>query len=58
MAFLWQAGTGMQDLGFVPGDTDSRARAINDRGQIVGYVGVKEQVPVWGALFRARVARQ
>jgi probable HAF family extracellular repeat protein len=30
-------GAGMQDLGALPGDTGSRALAINDSGQVVGY---------------------
>lgn len=34
-AFLWQDGV-MTDLGALPGDTNSRAMAINDQGQIVG----------------------
>ena len=33
-AFLWQQGR-VRDLGVLPGDTDSRAVALNDRGQIV-----------------------
>jgi probable HAF family extracellular repeat protein len=35
-AFLWTKGTGMQDLGTVPGDANSLAIGINDAGQIVG----------------------
>jgi probable HAF family extracellular repeat protein len=34
-AVLWQRGQTI-DLGTLPGDTHSEARAINDRGQIVG----------------------
>ena len=34
-AFLWRHGV-MIDLGVLPGGTNSRANAINDRGQIVG----------------------
>jgi probable HAF family extracellular repeat protein len=35
-AFLWSAGTGMSDLGPMPGMTDSFARGINDSGRVVG----------------------
>jgi probable HAF family extracellular repeat protein len=34
-AFLWDRGA-MTDLGTLPGDTDSEAFAINERGEIVG----------------------
>lgn len=33
-AFLWDPSTGMRDLGVLPGFTDSRAEAINDRGDV------------------------
>jgi len=36
-AFLWQSGK-MVDLGTVPGCTSSRAYAINDSGQIAGWL--------------------
>lgn len=36
-AFLWSSGTGMQDLGDLPGrDDDSQAFDINNAGQVVG----------------------
>ncbi|NUO72123.1 MAG: hypothetical protein HOQ10_05350 [Frateuria sp.] len=35
-AFLWTRGSGMRDLGTLPGDTRSQALGINDRGQVVG----------------------
>ena len=35
-AFLWQEGSGMQDLGALPGDDQSGASAINDSGEVVG----------------------
>ncbi|MBV9171340.1 MAG: hypothetical protein JOZ81_14785, partial [Chloroflexi bacterium] len=35
-AFVWQARRGVQDLGVLPGMTNSTAFAINPRGQIVG----------------------
>jgi probable HAF family extracellular repeat protein len=35
-AFLWTRQTGMQDLGTVPGDTNSGAIGINDEGDVVG----------------------
>src|SRR6266571_6354380 len=36
-AFLWSSGSGMQDLGTLPGDNQSQANGINDSGQVVGY---------------------
>jgi len=35
-AFLWTSGTGMQDLGTLPGDANSVGLGINDNGDIVG----------------------
>ena len=34
--FLWTEGTGMQDLGILPGDANSAAIGINDAGDVVG----------------------
>ncbi|HLX45859.1 MAG TPA: hypothetical protein VKR43_20590 [Bryobacteraceae bacterium] len=34
--FVWNQGSGMQDLGTVRGDVNSAAIGINDQGQIVG----------------------
>lgn len=39
-AFLWSRGTGMIALTFPPGTGESKATAINDLGQVVGYVGI------------------
>jgi len=36
-AFLWDASTGVQDLGTLPDYQRSEARAINDSGQVVGW---------------------
>jgi probable HAF family extracellular repeat protein len=38
-AFLWDASNGVQDLGTLPGDQNSRASAINDSGQVAGESG-------------------
>ncbi|HTA22487.1 MAG TPA: DUF3466 family protein [Terriglobales bacterium] len=35
-AFLWTESGGMQDLGTLPGGSDSQAYAINNQGQVVG----------------------
>lgn len=35
-AFLWTSGSGMQDLGTLPGDSSSRANRISDQGAVVG----------------------
>ena len=48
-AFLWQRGR-MIGLGTFPGDTKSKAVAINNRGEVAGYsTGVNSYRPVvWG----------
>ncbi len=38
-AFLWKAGTAMEDLGTLSGDTSSVAQKINFFGQIIGSSG-------------------
>jgi len=38
-AFLWTPGSGMRDLGTLPGDTSSVALKINLMGQIIGSSG-------------------
>jgi len=38
-AFLYTPGTGMKDLGTLPGDVISYATGINASGQVVGYSG-------------------
>lgn len=38
-AFLWTQGSGMQDLGVVPGDTYSAAQKVNYNGLVVGSSG-------------------
>lgn len=35
-AFLWVDGSGMKDLGVLPGDSSSRANHISDHGDVVG----------------------
>jgi len=35
-AFLWARGTGMQDLGTLPGDASSFAIGLNDEGDVTG----------------------
>jgi probable HAF family extracellular repeat protein len=35
-AFLWKDGSGMKDLGVLPGDSSSRANHISDHGDVVG----------------------
>jgi probable HAF family extracellular repeat protein len=36
-AFLWISGSGMVDMGALPGGTICQARGINNNGQVVGY---------------------
>lgn len=45
-AFLWRRGR-MRDLGTLPGFRGSTALDINDRGQVVGAVGVGQSEPGW-----------
>ena len=35
-AFIWTNGSGMQELGVLPGGSSSRALAVSDLGQVVG----------------------
>jgi len=35
-AFLWIDGSGMKDIGILPGDSSSRANHVNDQGKVVG----------------------
>jgi probable HAF family extracellular repeat protein len=35
-AFLWTRGTGMRDLGTLPGDVNTAGLGINDQGEVVG----------------------
>jgi probable HAF family extracellular repeat protein len=39
-AFIWESGTGLRDLGTLPGGRNSRAFAINNLGQVVGIADV------------------
>ena len=41
-AFLWTKDAGIKDLGVLPGDFDSGALAVNDRGEVVGVSNDKE----------------
>jgi probable HAF family extracellular repeat protein len=43
-AFLWDSGSGLADLGTVPGfDDGSAGQLINDRGQVAGYASLSRQ---------------
>ena len=44
-AFLWSAGRGMIDLGVLDPNGFSNALAINDAGEVVGFVGVPGNNP-------------
>jgi probable HAF family extracellular repeat protein len=60
-AFLYRGGT-LVDLGTLPGGTTSRARAINDRGDIVGDSGINAygpqfREPTQGFIWRGGVMR-
>jgi probable HAF family extracellular repeat protein len=36
-AFLWSSGTGLQDLGTLPGGDSSQAYGINNAGKVIGF---------------------
>ena len=44
-ALLWDAAGHVKDLGLLPGYTDSVGRAINNRGEVTGWVGVTQGTP-------------
>ena len=48
-AFLWTNQDGMQDLGVLPGDTDSSTESINNRGRVAGvsYTTVSSRAFLW-----------
>jgi probable HAF family extracellular repeat protein len=52
-AFLWQASSGMVDLGVLPGDLFSGAISINDSGQVVGTSQAAGGQPPHGFLWQA-----
>ena len=42
---FWDAAGAVKDLGVLPGYTDSVGRAINNRGEVAGWVGVTQGTP-------------
>jgi probable HAF family extracellular repeat protein len=52
-AFLWDAVNGMQDLGTLPGGTESFATGINNSGQVVGRSGIAGRFPAHAFLWDA-----
>jgi probable HAF family extracellular repeat protein len=42
-AFLWSPGTGMTDLGTLPGSESSTVVALSETGQVVGQSGLNDQ---------------
>lgn len=50
-AVSWNNGT-MRDLGVLPGCVDSSAKAINDKGQIVGVSGAKNDQIEYACLWQ------
>ena len=56
-AFIWDSGSGMQDLGTVAGRSDSEAAAINDDGEVAGTVlNISSEPMGWLAFLYVPIA--